>query len=395
MYGIKILCYVTKTFRNVGRKTLHYDTNVTHLFFSIGVFLYILFERKEIFYIMKDTKLIDIIIPAYKAQNTIDKTVASVAIQNIADKCIVTIVNDGEKGNYKKTVDRFKDMVEIREIKMEQNGGPGVARQFGIDNTSCPYFTCIDADDTFSGAFALAVLLRGFEQNPNNCAVIGSFAEEHPGLQFMSHQTDLVWMFGKLYRRDFIDRFKIRFNSTRANEDNGFNTLLRLCATEQEPIAFIQDNVYFWHSKEDSITRINNCEYSYNQSFVGYTDNMIYAIVEAKKRNPFNGNIMFWATQTMFHLYTYYMQTCERDKRFKDQNYQCCVKYYQTVFQKIRPELSDEIFKEIYSNVVQQSDMRNIAPDVTIYQFLDMLEKEPKIEFEIEQPTPKVLIEQK
>ena len=89
------------------------------------------------------------------------------------------------------------------------------------------------------------------------------------------------------------------------------------------------------------------------------------------------------------------MQTCERDKRFKDQNYQCCVKYYQTVFQKIRPELPDEIFKEIYSNVVQQSDMRNIAPDVTIYQFLDMLEKEPKIEFEIEQPTPKVLVEQK
>ena len=39
--------------------------------------------------------------------------------------------------------------------------------------------------------------------------------------------------------------------------------------------------------------------------------------------------------------------------------------------------------------------MRNIAPDVTIYQFLDMLEKEPKIEFEIEQPTPKVLVEQK
>ena len=48
-------------------------------------------------------KLIDIIIPAYKAQNTIDKTVASAAIQNIADQCIVTIVNDGDKNSYKKT----------------------------------------------------------------------------------------------------------------------------------------------------------------------------------------------------------------------------------------------------------------------------------------------------
>ena len=32
---------------------------------------------------MKDTKLIDIIIPAYKAQNTIDKIIAYVAIQNL------------------------------------------------------------------------------------------------------------------------------------------------------------------------------------------------------------------------------------------------------------------------------------------------------------------------
>ena len=337
-------------------------------------------------------KLIDIIIPAYKAQNTIDKTVASAAIQNIADQCIVTIVNDGDKNSYKKTIDRFKDMIEIREIKMNTNGGPGEARQFGIDNTSCPYFTCIDADDTFSGAFALAVLLKAFQENPNNCAIIGSFAEEHEGLQFISHQMDLVWMFGKLYRRSFIDRNNIRFNSTRANEDNGFNTLLRLCATEQEPIGFVQDNVYFWHSKEDSITRVNNCEYSYNQSFVGYTDNMIYAITEAKKKNPFNGNIMLFATQVMFHLYIYYMQTCERDSRFKDQNYQCCVKYYQTIFKRIRPDLSDEIFKEIYSNVAQQSDMRNIAPDLTIYQFLDILDKEPMIEFEIEKPMEKIMI---
>lgn len=342
---------------------------------------------------MKKEKLIDVIIPAYKAQNTIDKTVASIAMQSVADEVVVTIVNDGDKGNYKKTVDRFKDMVEIREIKLPENEGPGVARQFGIDNTYCPYFTCIDADDTFSGAFALAVLLRGFEMNPNNCAVIGGFAEEHEGLQFIMHQQDLVWMFGKLYRRSFIDRLNIRFNSTRANEDNGFNTMLRLCATEQEPISFIPDNVYFWHSKEDSITRINNCEYSYNQSFVGYTDNMIYAITEAKKRNPFNGNVDLWATQTMFHLYTYYMQTCERDKRFKDQNYQCCIKYYHTVFKKIRPELSDNIFKEIYSNVVQQSDMRNIAPDVTIYQFLDMLDKEKVVDYDLEKPTPKILVE--
>ena len=52
----------------------------------------------------------------------------------------------------------------------------------------------------------------------------------------------------------------------------------------------------------------------------------------------------------------------------------------------------DEIFKEIYSNVIQQSDMRNIAPDMTIYQFLDKLDNEKEMNYIIEVPTPKVLI---
>lgn len=209
-------------------------------------------------------KKVDIIIPAYHAQNTIDKTIASIVIQSVSDCVRVTIVNDADGIGYKKTVDRYSDILDIQEIALDENGGPGVARQYGIDNTSLPYFMCVDADDTLAGAFSLAILLKDLVDNPNHCMVSGAFAEEHDDFNFINHQGDLIWMFSKLYRRSFIDKYNIRFNSTRANEDNGFNTLIRLCATEQEPIAFCQDLVYFWHSKPDSITRVNNCEYSYN-----------------------------------------------------------------------------------------------------------------------------------
>lgn len=37
--------------------------------------------------------------------------------------------------------------------------------------------------------------------------------------------------------------------------------------------------------------------------------------------------------------------------------------------------------------------MRNIAPDVTIYQFLDMLDKEKVVDYNLEKPTPKILVE--
>ena len=120
-------------------------------------------------------KKIDIIIPAYKAQNTILRTLSSIAIQSVLNDISVTIVNDADGIGYQKFVDMFKDYMDIKEITLEKNGGPGVARQYGIDNTNSPYFTCIDADDTFAGAFALEILMKGLDENKEYHTVIGSF----------------------------------------------------------------------------------------------------------------------------------------------------------------------------------------------------------------------------
>ena len=323
-------------------------------------------------------KKIDVIIPAYRAQNTIVKTVASIVIQSIADKVSVTIVNDADGIGYADVVKQFESCLDIKEVTLEVNGGPGVARQKGIDSTSCPYFTCIDADDTFAGAFALEVLLKGLESDPQCHTAVGTFAEQHENLQFVTHPNDLVWMFGKLYTRAYCEKNKVRFNETRANEDNGFNTLLRLVSSETEKVLFLPDVVYYWHHKEDSITRINNCQYSYDQSFVGYTDNMIYAVQTAKRIKPFNNYIDMWAIQTMAQLYIYYLQTCARDNRFSEQNYSYCKKYYREVFGHYHNTMDRETFDPIFSQVLleQAPNMMGIVPEQTLYQFIDGLKEE-------------------
>ena len=320
-------------------------------------------------------KKIDIIIPAYKAQNTIMRTLSSICIQSIIDEISVIIVNDADGIGYADFVERFKPFVDIKEITMETNGGPGVARQYGIDNSTSPYFTCIDADDTFAGAFALEILYRSMRANPEYHTIVGSFVEQHENLQFLNHTNDLVWMFGKLYTRAFIEKYKIRFNDTRANEDNGFNTIIRLVSSETEKIMFLPDIVYFWHHKEDSITRINNNQYSYDQSFVGFVDNMIYAIKEAKKQKPFNSYIDMWAIQIMCQLYIYYYQTVRRDKRFIDQNYSYCVKYYKEVFKHYDETMTKDNFSQIFSETLSQQapNMIDTLPEKTIYQFIDKL----------------------
>lgn len=324
---------------------------------------------------------IDVIVPCYKAHKKLPKLLGSIIAQTISDELDITLVNDGDSKDYLDIVKKFSHFLSIKEIKLEKNGGPGVARQFGFDNTSNPLVTYIDADDTLSGAFALYILRKQLLAEPHNVICIGSFVEEHREQDvYLNHEADTIWMFGKLYKRDFLNRHKIRFNETRANEDNGFNMLCKLMANEHEQIKFIRDVVYYWHENKNSITRINNCQYSYDQSFVGYTDNMIWAITEAEKRNPFNGQILLQKVETILNLYEYYIETVERDKRFIDQNWNCCKKFYKEVYREVKDKIPENVFKDVYNNILKCAYMGDklvqIIPSMGVYEFLEKLEKE-------------------
>jgi hypothetical protein len=84
----------------------------------------------------------------------------------------------------------------------------------------------------------------------------------------------------------------------------------------------VPDIVYYWHFKRDSITRVNNYEYTYNQSFPGYTQNMIDAIRNARKARPEDTRQAdTWAIQVMAELYVYLEQTLHNEPRFTEQNF--------------------------------------------------------------------------
>lgn len=336
---------------------------------------------------------IDIIIPAYKAQETIVRTVASIVQQTIVDRLDVTIVNDAcPNGSYKKIVKKFSPFVNIREIKMEENGGPGVARQYGIDNTKNKYFTCIDADDTFAGAIALEMMLTGIEEPvmlPNGQQIKDGFKCVSAGFMqlgedlkhIVPHQNDMVWMFGKLYRRSFIEKYKIRFNETRANEDTGFNTWVRLlCDNPQEQIRFVPEVVYYWHNKPDSITRINNGQYGFDQCLCGWVDNMIYAIQNAKKSRPFSGQVSQWIAHVLMELYYYYIECYARKKVFAEQAWEYVKKYYHICYKKIEDDITDEVFSQMFSmaSVAKWGDghLIGVIPHIGIREFMDRLHEE-------------------
>ena len=342
----------------------------------------------------KYNRKIDVIIPTYNVPDHIlFRCLSSIACQDIVSDLEVTIIDDAStEQNYSEVIKAFQPIVKINLLRYETNGGPGVARQYGIEHTQNGYMTFIDADDTFNGAFALKALRNGIEQQNGLFQMcVGVFDEVHEmgmpageGPILMAHEQDLVWMFGKLYRRSFIDKYNIHFHeSSRANEDNGFNRLFQLCTNDREQINFIPAHVYYWHENPNSITRANDCQYSYGSSirdsFYGYVENMIFAVKEAKKRNPYNGFITMWSVMCMLNIYEYYIECYARARDHAETNFKWCKRYYDEVYSLIENDISDEMLAEHYNDIMKNAYMgdklNGIIPCMGIFEFLEKLKE--------------------
>lgn len=323
-------------------------------------------------------KSIDIIIPAYNAHKTIIKTLGSILSQTVIDKCKVTIVNDCGN-NYNDIVKSFSQYIDINEITMPENGGPGVARQVGIDNTSCSYITFIDADDTLYGAIALEILLGTMQMYGHCNLAMGNFVEQtyQPLLVMVPSPKNMVWIFGKMYKREYLEKNNIRFNETRSNEDAGFNLLFDLCLPNEfeDEVVELNEILYCWHFNENSITRINGNEYSYNQNLPGYVDNMIYAIKGAEARNPENSKINDKKIDVMVNLYFLYCKLATINPEFKVHYLKQCVRYYNEVLKEYEDTLP---IQELGEKLSASSDKRigllkGVIQELTLFQFLNAI----------------------
>lgn len=344
------------------------------------------------------TNNIDVIIPCYNvSEEILARCLASIACQINAKDLKVTIVDDAStEENYEAIADRFSNQLDIQVLRYETNGGPGVARQYGLDHTTNGYVTFIDADDTFNGAFAVKTMYDAMNTGGKKHAMVSSTflqvvekpedaPDDAPEFMFMEHPQDMVWVFGKMYRREFIDKLGIRFHPTsRANEDNGFNTIFRLVTTPENDICFVPFPTYYWHPTENSITRANDCEYSYGSSkrdsFYGYVENMIYAIKEARKKAPYNGQINMFAVDCMLNLYEYYIECYARAEKHSDQNWEYCKWFYEEIFKDIEKTIPEEVFMEQYNNMMRNAYMGNklagIIPRYGIKEFLAKMKEE-------------------
>ena len=250
--------------------------------------------------------MIDIIIPAYNCHDTIRDALFSIVTQTIKDKVKVYIIDDCSDQSYNKDIEGINKLIDIIILKTPKNSGPGIARQYGIDNSNGKYIVFLDADDVFYNCLAIEKLYNYINDNNYN-AVCSNFIEDCE-FTTIKHGLNDIWMHGKIYRRDFITKNNIRFSNTFQNEDTGFNHIISLI----DEFKYLDEDTYIWKLNKESITRRNDYEYIFN-GLEGYIYNICYSVEEALKMNVQVSRISKLLIETIYEIYFNYLKYINYD----------------------------------------------------------------------------------
>lgn len=209
---------------------------------------------------------VSIIMPIYNAEKYLEKSLDSIVNQSYKNIELI-LVNDGSTDDSKYICRKYQEKdsrIKLIDIK---NSGPGFARNIGIENARGDYISFVDADDWLE-LDAIETLLNisilhnydlvssnhfrvddDIRVSKNNYKT-GELSETYDSFK-VSSSFGYVW--GKLYRKRFIDDCKISFNEDRDVflED----TLFNLKVIAYNPKYYVLNKaLYYYNIREDSLS---------------------------------------------------------------------------------------------------------------------------------------------
>lgn len=197
--------------------------------------------------------MLGIVIPAYKRPECLEGALESLVNQTFK-RFITIVVDDHSPEPLEPVVNKFKDKLHIIYKYAEENGGPGVARQIGLEicyKLNLDLVMFVDSDDKL---YPQAAARLTQEINRTFCDMISAnFYNEGPqGAGSVNSPTNKTWLHGKIFRTSFLKNNNVAFTKLRTNEDVAFC----LMVTESKAkCAYLQEELSWIGYERRSITR--------------------------------------------------------------------------------------------------------------------------------------------
>ncbi len=335
-------------------------------------------------------KTLSLIIPVYNDYQGVVNTIYSLGnCHDVRDKWDISIVivdDCSTKDSYDTIPNLFKDLYKITILKTEKNGGPGMARQQGIDYIKSDYFMLVDAGDLFINIISFYHLLRSIEENPQCFLFCGAHDQVHADYSFSWNPPSHNRIHGKIYKTSFVKSHNITFakDAPFLNEDIAFNIACRLIcdqifADTGNFNIFEEDNSIISQTfNPTSLTRNNNCEFATKQNY-GSGYNLVHAYNVALNNGVNFEMIKQRAYESFVYMYIFHCYSLIENMNV-DIDMQGCQYFYDNFF-KTLGEFDKDMLKEIYNIAMREtySDpefayFANGIPPITIFDFINQLE---------------------
>lgn len=202
--------------------------------------------------------LLDIIIPQYsESEKTLSNLLSSISNQiNIDFNDIkIIIVNDHSPFMPRHQFISDYQNLNIMLLQTPKNVGPGLARQYGIDNSNSNYITFIDADDTYYSNNVLERILKILKEKQPDVLLSKWMEEQIIGSKATDiiHTSDLIYLHGKFIKRKYLLDNNFKFSpNLRLHEDSFFCTTLLLNTKDPYYTDVITN---YWRNNKESIIR--------------------------------------------------------------------------------------------------------------------------------------------
>ena len=204
-------------------------------------------------------KKLQILVPQYKETEEIIKPLLdSIEVQQNVDlknDVGFIIVNDGTDVHLNE--DFFKRYSFDIEYYFNEHKGVSATRNACLDHATAEYVMFCDADDMFYNACGLYIIFREME-NGGFDSLVSAFIEESrdPATKepiYINHDMDSTFVHGKVHRRKYLLKQKIRWNDDLTiHEDSYFNCLCQRLAKE---LKYSQTSFYLWRWRDESVCR--------------------------------------------------------------------------------------------------------------------------------------------
>ncbi|WP_297481047.1 glycosyltransferase [uncultured Photobacterium sp.] len=231
---------------------------------------------------------ISVIIAAYNAETHIRDTIESLLSQTYTNLEII-IIDDGSTDSTSNIINTISQNNINVKIKRIENNGVSNARNIGINIAQGEYISFLDADDIIDNDFYAELYNQSNNKNivcAQNIYNMYSLNNIKPWPNNLKLQSDFfknricVYVWGKLYKKNFLDENMIRFDSDiKIGEDFLFN-ITCLKYLENDDVEIINNKERFlYRITEQSLSNKVTLEALKNRK---HSADSIYCIIKEK-----------------------------------------------------------------------------------------------------------------